>query len=252
MGRSDREGGICHVGALGPGFGIDFLGGWCAAGGSDDRSIRVWDATTGALLRTLEEAHGAKFSVFQVQFSPTENRILASTVLVNFLPLANSTARVKLWDVDNGKMISSFEGRSSAVFSPDGRTIATVTPMHPYSIFQIHKVESGEVVVRIAGEVGWVCHGSFSVEGSKLAWGSNDGTCRVFNSSTGEVLHNIRLGATLPPYFSQVSSVAWGRDWEMDTERAMAIAMGHHPRSGAGSQVQGLDVELVRMIVDLA
>ena len=47
-----------------------------------------------------------------------------------------------------------------------------------------------------------------------------------------------------------VVSVWWGRDWVMDRQRAVALAMGHHPRLGAVSRVQGLDVELVRMILD--
>ena len=204
------------------------------------------------MLRTLEKSH--RSSVCQVQFSPTENRILASTVDGDTRSPAGviSLARVKVWDVDSGEMRSSFAGRSLAVFTPDGRTIATVTREYPLSLFQIHSVESGEVVVTLAGVVrkGLAGCGSFSVDGSKLVLGCTNGTCRVVDSSTGRVLLNIKLGSTLPPYRSQVSSVAWGRDWVMDTERPMACAMGHHPRLGAGSQVQGLDVELVRMIMD--
>ena len=234
------------------------------ASGSADLSIRVWDAITGTLLRTLEKSHAS--SVCQVQFSPTENRILASTVDGDTQSPAGviSFARVKVWDVDSGEMMSSFAGHCLAVFSPDGRTIATVRGDWQHSLCQIHNVESGEVLVRIAGEAGWLCHGSFSVDGSRLALGistpfvGNDGnTCRVFDSSTGEVLRNIELGATLPPLppkdaHHNFFSVAWGRDWVMDTERAMAFAMGYHPRLGVGSQLQGLVVELVRMIMDYA
>jgi hypothetical protein len=37
-----------------------------------------------------------------------------------------------------------------------------------------------------------------------------------------------------------------------DTQRALAFAMGHHPRLGAGSPVLGLDnEELLRMVLDL-
>ena len=47
-------------------------------------------------------------------------------------------------------------------------------------------------------------------------------------------------------------SVTWGRDWVRDTQRAMAFAMGQHPRLGVDSLVQALDEELVRMVLDLA
>jgi len=36
----------------------------------------------------------------------------------------------------------------------------------------------------------------------------------------------------------------------LETQQALAFAMGHHPRLGAGSQVLGLDEELLRMILD--
>jgi hypothetical protein len=46
--------------------------------------------------------------------------------------------------------------------------------------------------------------------------------------------------------------MSWGRDWVQDTQKAVAFAMGHHPRLGGGSQVLELEVGVVRMIVDLA
>ena len=48
-----------------------------------------------------------------------------------------------------------------------------------------------------------------------------------------------------------VLSVTWGRDWVRDTQRAMAFAMGQHPRLGAGSKVLELEVGVVQMILDV-
>ena len=84
---------------------------------------------------------------------------------------------------------------------------------------------------------------AFSVDGSKLATGSDDGTCKVWDSSTGALLRTIELGFLN-------CTLSWGRDWVQDTQRGVAFAMGHHPRLGAGSQVLGLDEELLRMILD--
>ena len=47
-----------------------------------------------------------------------------------------------------------------------------------------------------------------------------------------------------------VVSVVWGRDWVRETQGAMAFAMGHHPRLGAGSRVLALEVGVVQMILD--
>ena len=69
--------------------------------------------------------------------------------------------------------------------------------------------------------------------------------CRVWDASTGALLRTIKLDAV-------VYSVSWGRDWVLDTQKATAFAMGHHPRLGAGSRLQVLDTEMVRMILDYA
>ena len=80
-------------------------------------------------------------------------------------------------------------------------------------------------------------------DGSKLASSGEDGTCKVWDSSTGELLRSIHIGRS-------VESVVWGRDWVRDTLGAVAFAMGHHPRLGAESQVLELEAGVVRMILD--
>ena len=84
---------------------------------------------------------------------------------------------------------------------------------------------------------------SFSPDGSKLSSGSGDGTCKVWDSSTGALLRTIVAG-------EYVFSVASGRDFVRDATKCVAFAMGHHPRLGAGSQLLELEVGVVRMILD--
>jgi len=132
-----------------------------------------------------------------------------------------------------------------AICSPDGTTIAAPSQLgHVRLVDAESKLER----VRMIGHAASVISASFSVDdGSKLATGSNDGTCMVWDSSTGALLRTIQPGR-------RISSVAWGRDWERDWERdrqrGEAFAMGHHPRLGAGSWVTELEVGLVRMILD--
>ena len=205
--------------------------------GSFDGSIRVWDARMGVLLRTFANAH-ANYKVNSVHMSPTNTACLAS---------ASTDQLVHLWDVDRGERIWSFEGVLFAVFSPNGRTIATAT-VDQHSV-RLVDVASGVLRLRLVGHAGSVSCVSWSQDdGSNIASCSSgdrtDTSCKVWDSSTGALLKDINVGG------AGVMSVAWGRDWERDRQRGMAFAMGQHVRIGERSQVLALEAGVVRMILD--
>jgi len=204
-------------------------------------AILVWDATMGTLLRAITAAHGEYAS--SVSFSPMDTRILVSVVRVG------AESDLHFWKVDSGTKISrekirSIEGFDFAVFSPDGRSIASKGRSHELCIIG---ASSGAIRakwrlrLRIRGDSS---SASFSVDGSKLASGSSDGTCKVWDSSTGELLQTINVK-------NPVLSVAWGGDWDLRMREAkVGFAMGQHPRLGAGSQVLELEAGVFRMIMD--
>jgi WD40 repeat protein len=197
------------------------------ASGSWDGSVHVWDAMTRALIRTWKQ----KYGVCWVQFSPVHNSIVATVCRDTFT----------LWDVDSGQTLKSFLGFGSAAFSPDGRTIATASAANDLLLVD---AETGTVRLTLVGHQGYIWAACFSVDdGSKLASASKDGTCKVWDSSTGALLRTINVGYA-------VHAVSWGRDWMRDTQRGAAFAMGHHPRLGERSEVLALDAGVVRMILD--
>jgi len=202
------------------------------ASGSAIRSTDLFDATNGAWLRTV----GVGDIVTSMSFSPTAISILAT---------AGESNEIHLWNMDSGEMVREIEGCSwIAIFSPDGRTIATASAAHDARDVKLMDAESGEMRFRMVGHTGDICTVSWCpYDGSKLVSGGGDGTCKVWDSSTGQLLRSINIGRL-------VKSVVWGRDWVRDTQGAMAFAMGHHPRLGAGSQVLELEEGVVRMILD--
>ena len=92
------------------------------ASGSKDDSIKLWNAATGKLLKTLK-AHtaGVTFSVAgvsSVAFSP-DGRSLASGSL---------DGTIKIQDVATGKLLRTFsrsDVANSVTFSPNGMTLAS-------------------------------------------------------------------------------------------------------------------------------
>jgi WD40 repeat protein len=105
--------------------------------------------------------------------------------------------------------------------------------------------QTGNSLLRLEDHTRSVSVAAFSVDGSKLASGSRDGTCKVWDSSTGALLRTI-------DGFGGEMSMAWGRDFVRDIETRVTFSMGHHQRLGARSHVMRLDEELLRMILDHA
>jgi len=91
------------------------------ASGSHEGPIHVWNVSTGVLLRTMQQDN--EYDGFGVHFSPTDHNRLAAV-----------GHDIVVWDVDSGENRDKYDdtmvggsliGVIFAVFSPDGRTIAT-------------------------------------------------------------------------------------------------------------------------------
>src|SRR5688572_7586863 len=70
--------------------------------GSQDWTLKLWDAANGQLIRTFD-AHSSRVS--SVTFSPDGTRLLSGSW----------DTTVKLWDIVSGQLLRTFEGHSSRV-----------------------------------------------------------------------------------------------------------------------------------------
>ena len=79
---------------------------------SFDHTVKLWDAETGACLRTLAR-HGAP--VYSAAFSP-DGKLLAT---------GSFDRRVHVWNVSDGELVKTFRGKGGVfevAWSPDGNS----------------------------------------------------------------------------------------------------------------------------------
>ncbi len=86
--------------------------------GGDDKTVKIWDAETGALKQTLS-SHG--LLIRSVAFSPDGETIASGSM----------DRTIKLWDATSGKLLKTLYGHkgrvNSVTFSPDGKIIASAS-----------------------------------------------------------------------------------------------------------------------------
>ncbi|HWN67471.1 MAG TPA: WD40 repeat domain-containing protein, partial [Haliangium sp.] len=142
---------------------------------SSDKTARIWDATSGALLHTLE---GFGADVWRVRFSPDGQRLLT----------ASWDGSIKMWNARTGALewAERQTGRVfDALFSPDGAAVATLGAEHA---IMLRDASDGRVLRALAGHTEASTAAAFSADGAYLVTGSNDGTARVWSPATGTLL----------------------------------------------------------------
>ncbi|KIM20375.1 hypothetical protein M408DRAFT_138671 [Serendipita vermifera MAFF 305830] len=166
--------------------------------GSDDRTIRVWDAETGETLTRPMKGHVG--SVNSISFSPDGTRIASGS----------SDRTIRVWNVKTGKTLAGpFEGHTdwvgSVSFSPDGTCVISgswdktirvwdagtdgkrIASGSWYKTIRVWDVKTGETVLGpLKGPNSSIGSISFSPDGTRIASGSYDNTIKIWNAETGE------------------------------------------------------------------
>jgi predicted NACHT family NTPase len=151
------------------------------ATGSEDKTIRIWDAATGE--RKERIAHTDP--VYCLAFSP-DGKTLAS---------GGTDKAITLWDVASGekkKALAKVSNQAVAWlrFAPDGRTLATFGVGK--DVAAVWDLASGKEVASLKGHTGYVNGLEFSPDGQTIATASNDSTLRLWDAATGKEKENFR------------------------------------------------------------
>ena len=137
------------------------------ASGSDDGTIRLWDASTGTQILNLRsgKTHALAFSM--------DGKILANI---------DSTFSIQLWAAATGSKLTSIEGQNDygnvLVFSTDSKILACGSRDGTIRLWDI---ATGNKLSTLKGHVDWVNALGFSSDGKTLASGSSDGAIFLWN-----------------------------------------------------------------------
>jgi hypothetical protein len=149
------------------------------ASGSSDKSIRLWDATSGRELRTL---NGHTDHVTSVAFSPDGRTIVSGSW----------DKSIKLWDAASGREIRTLNGHADIViavaFSPDGRTIASASADKTIKLWD---VASGREMRTLKGHAGLVRTVAFSPNGRMVISSSEDKSIKLWDAASGQELRTL-------------------------------------------------------------
>ncbi|KIX03991.1 uncharacterized protein Z518_07544 [Rhinocladiella mackenziei CBS 650.93] len=189
--------------------------------GSGDRSVRIWDATTGGQLRVLT---GHRYFVNSVAFSPDGTTIASGS----------GDRLVRIWDAATGTQLWELAGHTDpaycVAFSPNGTTIASGSVDRSVRIWD---AATGTQLRKLAGHRDLVSSVAFSPDGTTIASGSRDKSVRIWDAATGTPLWELTGHKYL------VNSVAFSPD-------GTTIASGSGDRSvriwdaTTGTQLRGL------------
>ena len=152
-----------------------------------DRMIRIWDTKTGQLIHTLgeKEINRHLASITALAISPDNSYIVTGS----------EDHMVKLWDMKTGILLTSFGGVNNQDNWINDIKISAD------SIYVTIATNNGEVILLHARNGRFVLvprHGSkiitMAMAGDKLITGSWDGTAKLWNTMTGELVYKFGNG----------------------------------------------------------
>ena len=147
-----------------------------------DKMVKIWDASSGACLQTLE---GHSNYVNSVAFSHDSTQLAS----------ASWDNTVKIWDASGGACLQTLEGHSdlvnSVAFSHDSTQLASACWDGTIKIWD---ASSGACLQTLKGHSHFVNSVAFSHDSTQLASASSDSTVKIWDVSSGACLQTLNTG----------------------------------------------------------
>jgi WD40 repeat protein/serine/threonine protein kinase len=147
--------------------------------GSDDKTLKVWDAQTGKELHTLT---GHTRSVGRVAYSPDGARIVSG----------GQESNLRIWDANRGQEVLSLKDQTGPtvadVFSPDGKRAVGCLDR----TLKVWDTQTGQEVLALRGQKGLVRKAIFTPDGSRLLLAYLDAKLAIWDAQAGHELLTLK------------------------------------------------------------
>ena len=187
-----------------------------ALSGSHDKTLKLWDVSTGQCLRTFEGYSG---DVNFVSLSADGKYALSGS----------HDDTLKLWEVSTGKCVRTFEGHSGNVnsvsLSADGKY--ALSGSHDKTL-KLWEVSTGKCLRTFEGHSGIVWSVSLSADGKYALSGSDDDTFRLWEVPTGQCLHNFAGHSDSVTFVNLSANGRYALSWSRDKKlKLWDVLTGH-------------------------
>src|SRR5215467_9358483 len=199
--------------------------------GSDDGTVRIWDAQSGVELAVLQPKGG---KIESAVFAPDGKRVA--------IAVGDATARI--WDITSGRELVVLKGHKYAVesvaFDREGKRVVTASgggPEDGDNTARIWDTESGKELAVLTGHTDLVKAAAFSPSGLRVVTSSWDGTARVWDASDGKEVAVLRgldklWSGTATFDHAGKRILTGGRDgiariWDAESGQELVVLNGH-------------------------
>ena len=194
--------------------------------GSNDKTIKIWQLSTGQELRTLTGHSGW---ISSLAISPDGQTLVSGSW----------DKTIKIWQLSTGQELRTLTGHSahvgSVAISPDGQTLVSGSGDNTIKIWEL---STGRELRTLTGHPGYVNSVAISPDGQKLVSGSSSGswdnTIKIWELSTGQELRtgdsDYVTSVAISPDGQTLVSGYWDKMikiWELSTGRELRTLTGH-------------------------
>ena len=216
---------------------------------SRHNTIQIWNAQTGALLRTLKTLDEMTALISSVvAYSPDGRTLAIGSDSMGFL--RNNVRTIRIWNAQTGALLRTLKGHvntvSSMAYSPDGKTIASGSMDNTIRIWN---AQTGQHLRTLIGHTrGIISSVVYSPDGKTIASVDGTETIRIWNASTGALLRTLKGGTSY--YVKYVAYSPDGKtiatsglyksangDWDFNTTRILNAGTGALLRTLKGYSV---------------